>query len=160
MLSALHAAISHSDPATRDAASDTLHQALTTRGQHPDWQGLVAVLRRIHAGDRDPTLTDGLDEIDTVITRRALNLLAGTTTIDPDAWRTLTPDVGTDDQRDHDDGVAGFAAAVAAAAMGDTHAQGAVGPVLDEMATDPDWAPLVTVLRRIPNGDPTPNPAR
>jgi len=160
VLSALHAAISHSDPATRDAASDTLNHALTTRGQHPDWQGLVAVLRRIHAGDRDPTLTDGLDEIDTVITRRALNLLAGTTTIDPDAWRTLTPDVGTDDQRDHDDGVAGFAAAVAAAAMGDTHAQGAVGPVLDEMATDPDWAPLVTVLRRIPNGDPTPNPAR
>jgi len=155
VLSALHAAISHPDPATRDAATRILNHALTTRGQYPDWQALVAVLRRIHAGDRDPTLTDGLDPVDTEITRRALDLLAGTTTIDPDAWRTLTTDTGTDDQGNHDDGVAGFAAAVAAAATGDTHAQGAVGPALDEMATDPDWAPLATALRRILNGDPT-----
>jgi hypothetical protein len=61
VLSALHTAISHSDPATRDAATDTLNYVLTTLEQQPDWQGLVAVLRRIHAGERDPTLTDGLD---------------------------------------------------------------------------------------------------
>jgi len=155
VLSALHAAISHSDPATRDAATHILNYALTTLEQQPKWQGLVAVLRRIHAGERELTLIDGLDPVDTEITRRALDLLAGTTTIDPDAWRTPTTDTGTDDQGDHADGVALFAAAVAAAATGDTHAQGIIGPVLDEMATDPDWAPLATALRRILNGDHT-----
>ena len=159
VLSALHAAISHPDPATRDAATRILNHALTTRGQYPDWQALVAVLRRIHAGERELTLTDGLDDVDTEITRRALDLLAGTTTIDPDAWRTLTTDTGTDDQGNHDEDLDAFAAAVAAAATGDTHAQGIVGPMLDEMAADPDWAPLVTVLRRILDGDLTPNPA-
>ena len=98
VLSALHAATSHSDPAIRDAATDTLHQALTTLDQQSAWQGLVAVLRRIHAGERELTLTDGLDPVDTAITRRALDLLAGTTMIDPDAWRTLTTDTGTDGQ--------------------------------------------------------------
>jgi len=155
VLSALHTAISHSDPATRDAATDTLNHTLTTRGQQSDWQGLVAVLRRIHAGERELTLIDGLDPVDTAITRRALDLLAGTITVDPDAWRTLTTDTGTDGQGDHAEALAGFAAAVAAAAGGDTHAQGMVGPVLDEMAADPDWAPLVAVLRRILDGDPT-----
>jgi len=155
VLSALHAAISHSDPAIRDAATDTLNHTLSTRGQHPDWQGLVAVLRRIHAGDRDSTLTDGLGPVDTAITRRALDLLAGTITVDPDAWRTLITDAGSDEQGDLAGALAGFAAAVAAAAGGDTHAQGAVGPVLDEMAADPDWAPLVAVLRRILDGDHT-----
>jgi len=156
VLSALHAAISHSDPAIRDAATRILNHALTTLEQGSDWQGLVAVLRRIHAGERDSTLTDGLGPVDTAITRRALDLLAGTTMIDPDAWRTLTTDTGTDGQGDLAGALAGFAAAVAAAAGGDTHAQGVVGPVLDEMAADPDWAPLATVLRRILNGDPTP----
>jgi len=156
VLSALHAAISHSDPATRDAATRILNHVLTTLEQGSDWQGLVAVLRRIHAGERDPTLTDGLGPVDTAITRRALDLLAGTTMIDPDAWRTLTTDTGTDGQGDLAGALAGFAAAVAAAAGGgDTHAQGIVGPVLDEMAADPDWAPLVAVLRRILDGDPT-----
>ncbi|MBA2696295.1 MAG: hypothetical protein H0U62_10795, partial [Actinobacteria bacterium] len=155
VLSALHTAISHPDPATRDAATDTLNQALTALEQDPYWQALVAVLRRIHAGDRDSTLTDGLDPVDTAITRRALDLLAGTITIDPDAWHTLTTDAGTDDQGNHDEDLDAFAAAVAAAVTGDTHAQGMVGPVLDEMVTDPDWAPLVAVLRRILDGDHT-----
>ncbi len=98
VLSALHAATSHPDPATRDAATDTLNHALTTLDQDPDWHALVAVLRRIHAGERNPTLTDGLGPVDTAITRRALDLLAGTTTIDPDAWHTLTADAGSDEQ--------------------------------------------------------------
>ncbi|MCA1672903.1 MAG: tetratricopeptide repeat protein, partial [Actinobacteria bacterium] len=155
VLSALHAAISHSDPATRDAATDTLNHALTTLDQQPEWQALIAVLRRIHAGECELTLIDGLGPVDTAITRRALDLLAGTTTIDPDAWRTLTADAGSDEQGDLAGALALFAAAVAAAAGGDTHAQGVVGPALDEMAADPDWAPLVTVLRRILNGDHT-----
>jgi hypothetical protein len=155
VLSALHAATSHSDPATRDAATHTLNHTLTTHAQRPDWQGLVAVLRRIHAGERDSTLTDGLDPVDTAITRRALDLLAGTTTIDPDAWRAPTTNTGTDDQGNHAEDLDAFAAAVAAAATGDTHAQGMVGPVLDEMAADPDGAPLATALRRILNGDHT-----
>jgi hypothetical protein len=48
------------------------------------------VLRRIHAGETDPaTLLSGLDHIDAQIAQRALGLLAGTLTVDPDAWRTL-----------------------------------------------------------------------
>jgi len=156
VLSALHAAASHPDPATRDAASDTFHHALTTLDQQPEWQGLVAVLRRIHAGERELTLTDGLNPLATEITRCALDLLAGSITIpiDPDAWHTLAT-TDTDEQGDHDEDIAAFAAAVAAAATGDTHAQGIIRPELDEMAADPDWAPLVTVLRRILNGDHT-----
>ncbi|MDQ2707394.1 MAG: CHAT domain-containing protein [Actinomycetota bacterium] len=91
VLSALHTSLHHPDPTTRAAATHTLNHALTTRAQQPDWQALVLVLRRIHAGDRDPaTLTDGLDPIDTAITQRALDLLNDQLDIDPDAWRTLT----------------------------------------------------------------------
>ncbi|MDQ2707392.1 MAG: ATP-binding protein, partial [Actinomycetota bacterium] len=91
VLSALHTSLHHPDATTRAAATHTLNQALTAGAQQPDWQALVPVLRRIHAGDRDPTtLTDALDPIDTAITQRALDLLNGQHDIDPDAWRTLT----------------------------------------------------------------------
>ena len=92
VLSALHASLRHPDPTTRDAATQTLEQALAARAQQPDWQALVAALRRIHAGEYDPGLLDGLDHIDTAITRRALDLLDGTATTDPDAWHRLTRD--------------------------------------------------------------------
>ncbi len=91
VLSALHTSLHHPDPTTRAAATHTLNQVLTALGQQPDWQALVPVLRRIHAGDRDPTtLTDALDPIHTAITQRALDLLNGQLDIDPDTWRTLT----------------------------------------------------------------------
>lgn len=103
VLSALHTATTHPDPATRAAATHTLNHTLTSWAQHPDWQALVAVLRRIHTGERNPaTLTHGLNPVATAITHRALDLLTDTTTtVDPDAWRTLT----TTDTDSHGEGV-------------------------------------------------------
>ena len=46
---------------------------------------LVAVLRRIHAGDRDPALASGLDGIDAAIVQRTLEALTGAAPIDPGA---------------------------------------------------------------------------
>jgi hypothetical protein len=42
----------------------------------PDWAALVAVLRRILAGERDESLLDGLDPIDTAIAGETLTRLA------------------------------------------------------------------------------------
>ncbi|MGH8886734.1 MAG: AAA family ATPase, partial [Egibacteraceae bacterium] len=61
-----------------DAATATaVEQALTTRGEHPDWGALVARLRRILAGERGDDLVAGLDPIDTAIVQRTLDALAG-----------------------------------------------------------------------------------
>jgi len=59
-------------------AARTLTHLLDRYGEHPDWTKLAERLRRIHAGERDPDqLLAGLDEIDTAITRRALDAVAG-----------------------------------------------------------------------------------
>ncbi len=90
ILSALLASDTHPEPATRTTAAQILDLALTAAAHDSDWQALVPVIRRIHAGETDPsTLLPGLDDLDTQIAQRCLDLLAGTLTIDPDAWRTL-----------------------------------------------------------------------
>jgi hypothetical protein len=87
VLSALHASLRHRDPTTRATAAHTLTQALAIPAEHHDWQALVSALRQIQAGDH--ASTDGLDPIDTAIVQRALDILAGTATTDPGAWRRL-----------------------------------------------------------------------
>src|SRR5688500_9385905 len=47
-------------------------------------------LRRIGAGGHDPHLAAGLDPIDTAVARRALDVIAGTTPVEPGAWHALT----------------------------------------------------------------------
>ena len=90
VVSALHGTLADADPHRRDAGSGRLSAELDRYADTDDWRALVAVLRRIQAGERDPhVLLVGLDDIDTAIARRALDVLAGTTTVDPDAWRTL-----------------------------------------------------------------------
>ena len=54
-----------------------------------DWSALVGVLRRLRAGETDPDLLAGLDEIDTAIASRALDALTGRVTIPPGLWRAL-----------------------------------------------------------------------
>jgi tetratricopeptide (TPR) repeat protein len=72
-------------------ATHALEQTLQTRGQQPDWADLVTVLAHLHTGhEHDPDLLNNLDPIDTTIATRARDALTGTTTIDPDAWHTLT----------------------------------------------------------------------
>jgi tetratricopeptide (TPR) repeat protein len=93
VLSALHTAATNPDPDTRAAAATALTAVLDRFADSDDWAALAAVLRRVHTGERDPdVLLGGLDDIDTAIVRRALDILTGTATIDPDAWHTLTDD--------------------------------------------------------------------
>lgn len=158
VLSALHTSLHHTEPDTRQAATTALDQRLTALGDQPDWHHLVAVLRRIQAGERDPdTLTHGLDTTDTTITHRALDILTGHLTLNPDTWHTLTTNpANTADQSSQ--ALRDFLDAVVSAARGDTHALDAVTPVLDEMDADPDWAPLASAIRRVIAGDHTPPP--
>ena len=106
------------------------NQTLTDWGDEPGWQRLVAVLRRIHAGERDPdTLTHGLDTTDTTITRRALDILTGQITLDPDTWHALTTSpADTDDEGAP--ALEDFLDAVVDAVRGNTHAPDTVTPVL------------------------------
>jgi tetratricopeptide (TPR) repeat protein len=66
------AAASAADP---DAAA-ALAAALTRLDDSPSWATLARVLRRILAGERDGTLLDGLDPIDTAIATEVLRRLA------------------------------------------------------------------------------------
>ncbi|MCW3814072.1 CHAT domain-containing protein [Micromonospora sp. DR5-3] len=128
-------------------ASHAVDQALTYRSGHPDWTHLVTVLRRIHAGDRDPDLSNGLDPIDTAIAQHTLDVLAGTATVDPDAWHTLT---AVDNGKD---GFAVLSVVTIAAASGDAGAADTLRAALDQLTTQPGGAGLATALRRILEGD-------
>jgi len=61
-------------------ADQALDLVLASLGEHADWRQVVAVLRRIRTGQRDPALVTGLDPIDTVIRLQldgsAMDLLA------------------------------------------------------------------------------------
>lgn len=92
-------------------------------------------------------MLQGLDDIDTTIARRALDVLDGTATINSDAWRTLTDDAA--DGQDEPDPVAQFVAKIAAAAAGDTDARAAVELQVAAWTADPNTAALATALRRI-----------
>ena len=52
-----------------------LEPFLNDMAQEADWRNLVAVLRRIMAGERGAELIRGLDPVDTAIVRRVLGLL-------------------------------------------------------------------------------------
>ena len=152
VVSALHVTVSDTDPHRRDEAAARLATELDRYADTDDWRALFAVLRRIHAGERDPdTLLAGLDDFDTAITRRALDVLAGTATVDPNAWRALAEDTIEEDP------AGAFAAAVAAAATGDTTARAAVEQVLAELQTNPETAGLAVVLRRVLDGADDPS---
>jgi hypothetical protein len=120
--------------------------------QHADWRQLVAVLRRIRAGERDATLASGLDPIDTAVVQRALDALTGIVRVDVDvdAWRT-----GATSTPRHEQGqqLAALANATVAAARGDPDATNALQPLLQALAAHPDWATLAAALRRILAGE-------
>ena len=135
------------------AAADFLDRVLDHYADIADWAALVAVLRRVRAGERDRTaLSEGLDEIDTAILGRALVALGGSNPVDPLLWAT-DPHEG---DKDGDEGIDRFVAAVVAAAHGDPVAVAAVSAGLDEMAADPAYAGLASALRAIVAGDHRP----
>ncbi|HXT42529.1 MAG TPA: hypothetical protein VN748_00210 [Pseudonocardiaceae bacterium] len=134
-------------------ADQALDLVLASLGEHADWRQVVAVLRRIRTGQRDPALVTGLDPIDTVIVRRALAALAGTVPVDANAWRAgVTPA----SPREQSPPLAALAKATVAAAKGDLDATNALQPLLRALAGHPDWAPLAAVVQRILAGDRDP----
>jgi hypothetical protein len=58
-------------------AAQQLEPFLQKMANTDDWRNLIAVIRRILAGERGIELTEGLDHADTAIVRRILGLLAG-----------------------------------------------------------------------------------
>ena len=58
-----------------ERAVQQLDPFLNDMAQEADWRNLVAVLRRIMAGERGAELAQGLDPVDTAIVRRVLGLL-------------------------------------------------------------------------------------
>ena len=121
-----------------DQARAAVEQHLAEYQDSPDWGKLAAVLSALLHGDPGASLPDDLDEIDTVITRRALAALTGDIQIPGQLWQALplTPLIGS----------------VVAAAYGNQDAAGQVTDTLTEMGDDSDWAPLASALRRILNG--------
>ena len=134
-------------------ADRALDLVLASLGQHADWQQLVAVLRRIQAGERDPALVTGLDPIDMAIVRRALAALAGTEQVDTNAWRAGVAPGAPPEQ---DQQLAALAQAAVVAAKGDLDAINALQPLLQALASHSEWAPLAAVVRRILTGDRDP----
>lgn len=134
-------------------ADQALDLVFASLREHADWQQLVAVLRRIRAGERDPALIDGLDPVDTAIARRALAALAGTVRVDADVWRAGIPATSQGGQGPQ---LAALAAATVAAANGDRDAANALQPLLQALTAHPDWAPLAAAVRRIIVGERDP----
>jgi hypothetical protein len=134
-------------------ADRALDLILASLAEHADWRQVVAVLRRIRTGERDPALAIGLDPIDTAIVRRALAALAGTVPVDANAWRA---GVRSTSPREQSPPLAALAEATVAAAKGDLEATNALKPLLRALAAHPDWAPLAAVVERILAGDRDP----
>jgi hypothetical protein len=124
-------------------ADRALDLILASLAEHADWRQVVAVLRRIRTGERDPALVTGLDSIDTAIVRRALAALAGTVPVDANAWRA---GVAPTSPREQSPPLAALAGATVAAAKA----------LLRALAAHPDWAPLAAAVQRIVAGDRDP----
>jgi hypothetical protein len=134
----------------RQAAGAFLTKALDLYADTQDWAALAAALRRVQAGERDPTaLSAGLDEIDAAILHRALAAVDGSDPIDPTLWAASGSNSEDSGSRD----MTTFLPAVVAAAHGDPEAATVVGPTLDHMSADPDVAALAAALQAIVAGD-------
>ena len=123
-------------------AAAALDEELAQYSDSPDWAALAAALARIHDGETSPSLLDGLDQIDTAITTRALNALADRTTIPLELWPAIP--------------LGQLMGDLVAAALGDSAAAARAGQTLDKLAGDPDHARLTAALRRILGGDHAP----
>ncbi len=121
-------------------AAATRH--LTSHLDSPDWHDLATTLSGLLADGPDTTIPDGLDAIDSAITRRAFAALHGDLRLPPGLWRAipLTALIGR----------------VIGAAVGDQAAAGQVSQALTDMDDDSDLASLATALRAILNGDRAP----
>ncbi|HET9657575.1 MAG TPA: CHAT domain-containing protein [Kineosporiaceae bacterium] len=144
------------DGDVRAAAGAFLDQALDHFAGTQDWAALAGALGRVRAGERDRVaLGEGLDAIDTAILARALAALEGSDPIDPTLWSAAGDGSDGGDQGEEEP-MAGFVAAVAAAAGGDADAAAALTPVLDTMAADPQSAGVAAAVRSVIGGERDP----
>jgi hypothetical protein len=120
-------------------AAAALDSELARYHNSPDWAVLANVLARIRDGDTSPSLLQGLDEIDTAIAARALDALAGNTTIPPELWPAIPARPLISD--------------LVAAATGDGAATDRARQTLTDLAANPGTEQLAAVLARILGGD-------
>ena len=123
-------------------AADFVEQYLATLESSSDWATLAAALRSVQDGDGRQNLTAGMDQIDTLVFSRALNLLAGRLDVQIELWPAM--------------GIGSVLGNVVAAAQGDTTAAGWVSDELPNLAAAPDWSALAQALGRILAGERDP----
>lgn len=123
-------------------AADFVEQYLATLDGSSDWATLAAALRSIQDGDGRQNLTAGMDQVDTLVFNRALNVLAGTAEVQIELWPAM--------------GIGSVLGNIVAAAQGDTTAAGWVRDELPNLAAAPDWSALAQALERILAGERDP----
>lgn len=132
------------DEVRDDRASGWIERSLRKRGSEDRWAALAGVLRRIVNGERDSALAEGLNPVDRAVVRRALDVLAGRTTLSPQAhsaWRLL----------DYLDDWQPTIILVAAAAHGNSQAAQQLELVFEKFRSE--WDALKATLRRIMAGE-------
>jgi hypothetical protein len=107
-----------------------------------DWKALTAALQRVLDGERGQDLAAGLDQIDTAIITRALDVLAGQASLPPALWPAM--------------GLGRLLGDITAAAGGDEAAAERTRQNLDSLAAEPDLATLATALGHILDGSRDP----
>jgi len=134
-----------------------LESILQQRGAMDDWRNLVAVIRRILAGERGIELTDGLDHTDAAIVRRILGLLAG-----EKPSPQPSPNVGRGSEREVGEGegqsgitLQDLLALVVAGCQGDAQAGGQayqIAQALQQPGAPPEILQLGRGLQRVLEG--------
>ena len=133
------AAAAHGDTEAAAAVREYLGQFQDSK----DWKALAAALQRILDGERGQDLAAGLDQIDTAIVTRTLQVLAGTASLPTALWPAMELGQLLGD-------------ITAAAAGGDQAAAGRARQNLALLAAEPGLAPLATALGRILDGNRDP----
>lgn len=124
-----------------DARSEL--EAVLRHANDNGWQLLVAVIRKIIAGDRSEALVNGLDQEDSVIVR---SILAG----------LQNPATLPDPQEEADASLAapGLASIIHAASRGDTNALQILASMAEQMTqVGGPMAQLGGIMRRLLNGE-------
>jgi hypothetical protein len=142
-----HAALIHN--AVAACQNPSLSQALAPMlkaSEDNGWTDLVAAIRRILKGERDPRLLVGLDEEDATIVEAILRGLQDPTTL-PDPNATADPSMAAP----------GLASMVHAAARGDLQASRWLGEMAEQMRrAGGDMARLGGILGRLTRGERDP----
>jgi hypothetical protein len=128
------------------AAARALGRALERLARSADWTDLVAAIRRLLGGERgERSLGAGLDDIDTAILRRILDVIEGRAVLEPfDADHLIAPVPQP---------LLSLGAELAAVIQAGERPPEEVERVLDDLAGTRDWADLAAALRRVLAGE-------